>query len=119
MKKQSNPQLRPSELEIQVLSVLWRRGASTAREMLDRGAARIQRELADRGLFVAYMPTYSGLGPEGALRLAVFSVHTDEMIEKTVKMNEHGAELVEKTNSDFKEVTVNCLKVGDLVGEIH
>lgn len=43
---------------------------------------RVQRELAERGLFVAYMPTYSGLGPEGALRLAVFSTHTDQMIER-------------------------------------
>lgn len=35
MKKQSAPSPRPSELELQVLSVLWRQGASTAREMLE------------------------------------------------------------------------------------
>jgi len=43
---------------------------------------RIQRELADRGLMIAYLPTYSGLGPEGALRLAVFSTHTQAMIRR-------------------------------------
>jgi 8-amino-7-oxononanoate synthase len=41
---------------------------------------RIQRELAGRGILVAYQPTYSGLGPEGAIRLAVFATHTEEMI---------------------------------------
>lgn len=48
-------------------------------------AARMQRlhgELADGGIFVPYMPTYSGLGPEGALRLAVFATHTKAMIER-------------------------------------
>ncbi len=43
---------------------------------------RIQRGLADRGILIAYMPSYSGLGPEGALRLAVFSTHTGEMIQR-------------------------------------
>ena len=43
---------------------------------------RIQRELAARGILIAYMPTYSGLGPEGALRVAVFSTHTEEMIAR-------------------------------------
>jgi 8-amino-7-oxononanoate synthase len=43
---------------------------------------RIQRELADRGIMVAYLPAYSGLGPEGALRLAVFATHTDAMIRR-------------------------------------
>jgi len=41
---------------------------------------RIQRELMQRGIVVPYMAAYSGLGPEGALRLAVFATHTDEMI---------------------------------------
>lgn len=41
---------------------------------------RIQRELMERGVVIAYMAAYSGLGPEGALRLAVFSTHTREMI---------------------------------------
>jgi 8-amino-7-oxononanoate synthase len=43
---------------------------------------RIQRELMQRGVVIAYMAAYSGLGPEGALRLAVFATHTGEMIEQ-------------------------------------
>jgi 8-amino-7-oxononanoate synthase len=43
---------------------------------------RIQRELMDRGIVVAYMAAYSGLGPEGGLRIAVFATHTEEMIGK-------------------------------------
>ena len=43
---------------------------------------RLQRELAERGVMIAYMAAYSGLGPEGALRLAVFSTHTEEMIRR-------------------------------------
>ena len=42
----------------------------------------IQAELAKRGIMIAYMAAYSGLGPEGALRVAVFATHTDEMIEQ-------------------------------------
>lgn len=40
----------------------------------------IQEELARRGVLVAYMASYSGLGPEGALRIAIFSTHTEAMI---------------------------------------
>jgi 7-keto-8-aminopelargonate synthetase-like enzyme len=43
---------------------------------------RIHRELAERGIFLPYMPEYAGLGPEGAMRLAVFATHTDAMIER-------------------------------------
>ena len=43
---------------------------------------RIQRELAERGIMIAYLPAYSGLGPEGALRLAVFATHTEAMIRR-------------------------------------
>jgi len=43
---------------------------------------RIQRELMQQGIVIAYMAAYAGLGPEGALRLAVFATHTDEMIEQ-------------------------------------
>ena len=43
---------------------------------------RIHRELAARGILVPYKRTYSGLGPEGALRLAVFATHTAEMIAR-------------------------------------
>jgi 8-amino-7-oxononanoate synthase len=41
---------------------------------------RVQRALMERGITVAYMAAYSGLGPEGALRIAVFATHTEEMI---------------------------------------
>ncbi len=43
---------------------------------------RIQTELMQRGIVIAHMATYSGLGPEGALRIAVFATHTDEMISQ-------------------------------------
>ncbi len=42
---------------------------------------RIQWQLADRGILIAHMH-YAGLGPQGALRLAVFATHTPEMIEQ-------------------------------------
>jgi 7-keto-8-aminopelargonate synthetase-like enzyme len=45
---------------------------------------RIQTELMALGIVIAYMATYSGLGPEGGLRLAVFATHTKEMIERLV-----------------------------------
>jgi 8-amino-7-oxononanoate synthase len=41
---------------------------------------RIQQELMRRGIAVAYMAAYSGLGPEGGLRIAVFATHTEAMI---------------------------------------
>ena len=41
---------------------------------------RVHRELAAGGIMVPYMPTYSGLGPSGVLRLAVFATHTPAMI---------------------------------------
>ena len=41
---------------------------------------RIQRELMHRGIAVAYMAAYSGLGAAGGLRIAVFATHTEEMI---------------------------------------
>jgi 7-keto-8-aminopelargonate synthetase-like enzyme len=43
---------------------------------------RIQAELQERGILVAYMAAYSGLGPQGALRLAVFANHTESMIDE-------------------------------------
>lgn len=45
---------------------------------------RIQRELMARGLVIAHMH-YAGLGPEGALRLAVFATHTEEMIGQLIE----------------------------------
>lgn len=41
---------------------------------------RIQRELMARGIAIAYMAAYTGLGPEGGLRIAVFATHTEQMI---------------------------------------
>jgi 7-keto-8-aminopelargonate synthetase-like enzyme len=41
---------------------------------------RIHRELAADGIMVPYLSAYSGLGPGGALRLAVFATHTPAMI---------------------------------------
>lgn len=43
---------------------------------------RIQRELMARGIAIAYMAAYSGLGPEGGLRIATFATHTEAMIER-------------------------------------
>lgn len=43
---------------------------------------RIHGKLAEQGVFVPYMPEYSGLGPDGAMRLAVFATHTEAMIER-------------------------------------
>ena len=51
--------------------------AGTAEQM-----QRLQKELQERGIIVPYMATYSGLGAAGALRVAVFATHTDEMIQR-------------------------------------
>ncbi len=45
---------------------------------------RIQSELMQRGIAVAYLPAYSGLGTEGGLRIAVFATHTEAMIERLI-----------------------------------
>ena len=42
---------------------------------------RLQKALMDRGIVIAYIRAYTGLGPEGGLRIAVFSTHTEEMID--------------------------------------
>jgi 8-amino-7-oxononanoate synthase len=41
---------------------------------------RIHRRLLERGIAIAYTPSYSGVGLEGALRIALFATHTAEMI---------------------------------------
>jgi 8-amino-7-oxononanoate synthase len=41
---------------------------------------RMQAKLMQRGIVVAYMAAYSGLGPAGGLRIAVFATHTEAMI---------------------------------------
>jgi 7-keto-8-aminopelargonate synthetase-like enzyme len=45
---------------------------------------RIQKELSESGILVSYMPRNSGLGSQGALRIAVFSTHTPQMIQELV-----------------------------------
>ncbi len=45
---------------------------------------RVQEELAERGVVIAYFARYSGVGPEGALRIAVFATHTPQMIQRLV-----------------------------------
>ncbi|MGL4942808.1 MAG: aminotransferase class I/II-fold pyridoxal phosphate-dependent enzyme [Thermoguttaceae bacterium] len=45
---------------------------------------RLQKELSQRGILIAYLPRHPGLGSEGALRIAVFATHTPEMIEHLI-----------------------------------
>jgi 7-keto-8-aminopelargonate synthetase-like enzyme len=46
---------------------------------------RMQQELLGRGIVVAYAGQYSGVGPAGALRLAVFATHTRAMIAQLLE----------------------------------
>lgn len=46
---------------------------------------RIQKELSKRGILISYLPRYAGLGSQGALRIAVFATHTEEMINELVQ----------------------------------
>lgn len=43
---------------------------------------RIQKELSERGILISYLPRRAGLGSQGALRIAVFATHTEEMIDE-------------------------------------
>jgi 7-keto-8-aminopelargonate synthetase-like enzyme len=43
---------------------------------------RLHEHLAGAGILVPYAERYSGVGPEGAMRLAVFATHTDATIER-------------------------------------
>jgi len=43
---------------------------------------RIHATLLERGILIPYRATYTGLGKEGALRLAIFATHTREMIDQ-------------------------------------
>ncbi len=45
----------------------------------------VHADLKQRGIMVPYMATYSGLGPAGALRIAVFATHTAEMIRRLLE----------------------------------
>ncbi|MBA4031460.1 MAG: 8-amino-7-oxononanoate synthase [Planctomyces sp.] len=44
----------------------------------------IQGMLRGRGIIIAYAQRYSGVGPEGNLRIAVSAAHTDTMIQQLV-----------------------------------
>jgi 8-amino-7-oxononanoate synthase len=46
---------------------------------------RIQRSLQNCGIWIVHRPAYSGLGPEGALRVAVFASHTEAMIRELLE----------------------------------
>ncbi|MGL6195465.1 MAG: aminotransferase class I/II-fold pyridoxal phosphate-dependent enzyme [Thermoguttaceae bacterium] len=46
---------------------------------------RIQRQLSQAGLLVAYLPRSAGAGPDGTLRIAVFATHTTEMLDILVE----------------------------------
>ena len=46
---------------------------------------RIQRGLMEAGVLIAYVASYAGVSGEGALRIAVFATHTDEMIGRLIE----------------------------------
>jgi 7-keto-8-aminopelargonate synthetase-like enzyme len=43
---------------------------------------RIQKRLSEQGILISYLPRNTGLGSEGALRIAVFATHTAEMLNE-------------------------------------
>lgn len=43
---------------------------------------RIQRRLQEQGILIVHRAAYAGLGPEGAIRLALFATHTEAMIRE-------------------------------------
>ena len=45
---------------------------------------RIQKALSELGILVSYLPRHVGLGSQGALRIAVFSTHTPQMIQEMI-----------------------------------
>ena len=45
---------------------------------------RIQKALSESGILVSYLPRHVGLGSQGALRIAVFSTHTTQMIQEMI-----------------------------------
>ena len=52
---------------------------------------RIHDELRQAGIIVPYFAAYSGAGPAGRLRIAVFATHTEEMLERLAGRVEEGA----------------------------
>ncbi|MBN1590642.1 MAG: pyridoxal phosphate-dependent aminotransferase family protein [Pirellulales bacterium] len=45
---------------------------------------RVQAELMEQGILIAYNPKYSDLGPKGGIRIAVFATHTEQMIQRLI-----------------------------------
>jgi 7-keto-8-aminopelargonate synthetase-like enzyme len=45
---------------------------------------RIQKALSESGILISYIPRNSGLGSQGALRIAVFATHTPAMIQELI-----------------------------------
>jgi 7-keto-8-aminopelargonate synthetase-like enzyme len=41
---------------------------------------QIQKELSRRGILISYLPRNTGLGSQGALRIAVFATHSEAML---------------------------------------
>jgi len=37
---------------------------------------KVQADLMEKGILIAYNPKYSDLGPKGGIRIAVFASHT-------------------------------------------
>lgn len=46
---------------------------------------QVQAALAGRGVWIAYLPAYSGVGPQGVLRIAVFATHATAMIDRLLE----------------------------------
>jgi hypothetical protein len=44
----------------------------------------MQAELMRQGIAVAFVDNYAGVGAGGAIRIAMFSTHTREMLERLV-----------------------------------
>ena len=45
---------------------------------------RIQKALSELGVLISYIPRNAGLGSQGALRIAVFTTHTSQMIQELI-----------------------------------
>jgi 7-keto-8-aminopelargonate synthetase-like enzyme len=45
----------------------------------------VQAELMERGVAIAFSSGYSSVGPNGALRIAVFATHTPDMIDRLLE----------------------------------
>jgi 8-amino-7-oxononanoate synthase len=46
---------------------------------------KVQSDLMEKGILIAYNPKYSDLGPKGGIRIAVFATHTKEMIDSLLE----------------------------------